>query len=131
MSVDQYQKWLRICTRLYERPQQAEDLLQDGLLAATEAQRLVLSPALNGLTRSEMRKVLNLSDTGLRQRLSGLRKKLASPHTSAKIDPTSLTAAYAAQVERANSPRAVPLWHTAPRTSRTFDLVSLTQIAIF
>ncbi|WKD49380.1 RNA polymerase sigma factor [Microbulbifer spongiae] len=39
MAADHYRQWLRTAARLSQRGQEAEDLLQEGLLAAVEAQR--------------------------------------------------------------------------------------------
>ncbi|MEX2963742.1 sigma factor-like helix-turn-helix DNA-binding protein [Microbulbifer sp. TYP-18] len=168
-AIDQYQKWLGISARLSGDSQGADDLLQQGLLAALEAQRkpfqeprdaawfygvlrnlaaqtirqtrrrqaressyaeensqpgretilggssipalppaqrLVLLLALNGLNKSEICQVLGIADATLRQRLSAMRKKLASQEARRKIDPASLAAAYAARMDSANPPGA-------------------------
>ncbi|MFS1524529.1 RNA polymerase sigma factor [Microbulbifer sp. 2304DJ12-6] len=166
MAVDQYRQWLRTAARLSQRDHEAEDLLQEGLLAAVKAQRkpiqdagdaawfygvlrnlaamntrqakrrqvreasyasgegesnadlvtfdedtiptlptgqrLILLLTLNGLSKGEICRVLSISDAALRQRLSALRKKLASQQSNSRTDPAGLAAAYAARLDKTN-----------------------------
>lgn len=168
MTIDAYRHWLGVARRYSRRANEAEDLLQESLLAALQSGRQPLddaavgpwfhgvlrnraalrartaarerireasavlpedsienpvhhSPALDwqeiatlpdglrrvlvltlsGLDRAEIRQVLAISDTALRQRLRALRKHLGEPRTA---DFHALAATYAARLERNNPP---------------------------
>lgn len=57
------------------------------LMAIPPSQRSLLVLILHGLDRAEIRQVLGIADTALRQRLAGLRKRLADASLGATQEP--------------------------------------------
>lgn len=76
-------------------PSQSEEASPDDVRAAVRAamlklpraQRSVLLLVLHGLDRAEIRQVLGLADTALRQRLAGLKKRLADASMAGLVAP--------------------------------------------
>lgn len=169
MTLDDYRRWLDVARRCSRRADDAEDLLQESLLAALKAQRepaayaawfhgvirnlaamrartavrervrtesitadrethddvgdlhgqawrdidalphglrRVAVLALSGLERAEIRQVLAISDTALRQRLAALRRRLGGQRNMNNFH--ALAAAYAARLAQNNPPGGGP-----------------------